>query len=190
MLSGGFMTQAASGYHLHFGGADTDSVLQCNGLHTDFIIDSIRNDPANYGGCHEFNGQMLKFMAKMWGRTGPYSIDGQIPLEHTEYDPYALKTGYSSVTIRRGGFYSVKGSIRTSDADGYLTIKFNGTERARTYFTQSPTTPGDQTSSYIDFDGFIDSGVVVSLEVHFDNSGVGVIVGNDWYDNKFTVELK
>ena len=181
VVNGNFMTPAAAGYHLKSGGAKNDSSLQLNGFDPNFLMNDIKADTENYTGIHEVNCSRVAMSAMLYGIDGDYSTNGQLPFTSVANDDFGMKSGPSSFTVRRGMLARVSASLRSRPGtEGYASIKVNGAEKDRVYFLSSPT--GESVT--LSFDGRINGGNVVSLEI---NLASGAIAGNNWYDCKFSI---
>lgn len=181
VVNGNFMTPAAAGYYLKFGGAQNDSSLQLNGFDPNFLMTDIKADTENYTGIHEVNCSRVAMSATLYGIDGDYSINGQLPFTSVVNDDFGMKSGPSEFTVRRGMHARVSAALRSRpNTGGYASIKLNGTEMDRVYFLTTPT--GESVT--LSFDGRIRGGSVVSLEINLTS---GAIAGNNWYDCKFSI---
>lgn len=181
VVNGNFMTPAAAGYHLKFGGAKNDSSLQLNGFDPNFLMNDIKADTENYTGIHEVNCSRVAMSAMLYGIDGDFSTNGQLPFTSVVNDDFGMKSGPSEFTVRRGMRARVSAALRSRpNTSGYASIKVNGTEKERVYFLSAPT--GESVA--LSFDGVINGGSVVSLEINLTS---GAIAGNNWYDCKFSI---
>lgn len=184
-IDGGYYVSGAKGYHLVFGGSMNDSSMDVRNLDGNYILNSIKNDTKNYTGFHKFDIRANKYLLKVSKLKQDVSVSGIIPLSDVEYDPFGIHLSDSRAMIKRTGFYSVNGSLRTLNASGYILIKIAGTERSRSYFDISGSQT-DNKQTDINFKGRINSGSEVSIEVVLNK---GVVRGQDWFDCKMDIEL-
>ncbi|UZE64664.1 phage head-binding domain-containing protein [Proteus mirabilis] len=109
IVNGGFITGAASGYFLKFGGAKNESCLIINGMDMRFLWDQIREDNEKYDGIVYLKG-LHPIICKRVGLNNPSGTGTYADWKTTDIDNYHMAKGYRVKTVI-GGFYDIDISV-------------------------------------------------------------------------------
>lgn len=126
VINGGYMTGAASGYFLEFGGASDDATLTITGMEMRNVLEQIRSH-FGYNGINSIKG--LRPMQLLRKGIGDATGTGIVNWKTAEVDDYFMGGGNFTKTAL-GGFYQVdvEVPIGTNATGGEVTLLLSDTD--------------------------------------------------------------
>ncbi|ARM69920.1 putative tail spike protein [Salmonella phage BSP101] len=126
VVNGGYMTGAASGYFLEFGGADGDATLLINGMEMRNVLEQIRSH-FGYNGINSIKG--LRPMQLLRKGIGDATGTGIVNWKTASEDQYFMGGGNFTKTAL-GGYYQVdvEVPIGTNATGGEVTLLLSDTD--------------------------------------------------------------